>query len=90
MELEIQRAKKKQKYRICAEMMFQIIKNNVPKKYFKLYMVESDFFLFTDNSTGEEIGDGVILLKIILGDIKPSTAIDVQNLGDKLASATLR
>ena len=38
-------------------------------------MVESYRFLFTDNSTGENIGDGVILLKIILNNIKPSTVI---------------
>ena len=71
-------------------MIFQIIKNNVQNKYIELYMVESDRFLFTDNSTGDEIGDGVILLKIILDDIKPSTAIDVQDLEEKLASATLQ
>ena len=70
--------------------MFQIIKNNVPKKYFKLYMVESDFFLFTDNSAGEEIGESVILLKIILDDIKPSTFINVQDLEETLALATLQ
>ena len=90
MELEIQRAKKKQKYRIRAKMIFQIIKNNVPGKDFELYMVESDRILFTDISARDEIKDGVILLKIILDSIKPSTVIDVQNLGDKLASATLR
>ena len=61
---ELQRAKEKQQYRICAEMIFQTIKNNVPEKYFELYMVESDRFLFTDNLTGDEIGYGVILLKL--------------------------
>ena len=71
-------------------MIFQIIKNSVPEKYFKLYMVEPDRFLFIDNSTGDEIGDGVILLKIILGDIKPSTVIDLQDLEEKLSSATLQ
>ena len=70
-------------------MIFQIIKNNVPEKYFELYMVESDRFLFTDNSTGDEIGYGFILLKIVLGNIKPSTVIDEQDLKEKLASATL-
>ena len=58
-------------------MIFQIIKNNVPEKDFELYMVESDHFLFTDNSTRDEIGDNVILLKIILDDIKPITVINV-------------
>ena len=53
-------------------------------------MVESYRFLFTKNSTRDEIGDGVILLKIILDDIKPSTVTDVQDLEEKLASATLR
>ena len=53
-------------------------------------MVESDRFLFTDNSTGDEIGDGVILLKIILDDIKPRTDIDVQDLEEKLVSVTLQ
>ena len=71
-------------------MIFQIIKNNVPEKYFELYMVESDRFLFTDNSNGDEIGDGVILLKIIIGDIQPSTVIDVPGLEEKLALATLQ
>ena len=71
-------------------MIFQIIKNNVPGKDFELYMVESDCILFTDILARDEIKDGVILLKIILDSIKPSTVIDVQNLGDKLASATLR
>ena len=90
MELELQSAKKKQKYRIRAKMIFQIIKNNVPEKYFELYMVESDRFLFTDNSTGDEIWDDVTLLKIILNDIKPSTVINVQDLEDKLDSRTLQ
>ena len=53
-------------------------------------MVKSDRFLFTDNLKGDEIGDGVILLKIILGDIKPSTVIGVQDLEEKLASETLQ
>ena len=70
-------------------MIFQIIKNNVPEKYFELYMVESDIFLFKDNLTGDKIGDGFILLKIILNNIKPSTGIDVQGLEDKLTSAIL-
>ena len=52
-------------------------------------MVESDHFLFTDNSTGDEFGDKVILLKIILNNIKPSIVINVQDLEEKLASATL-
>ena len=60
---ELQSDKEKQQYRIRAEMIFQIIKNDVSEKYFKLYMVESDRFLFTDNLTGDKIGDGVILLK---------------------------
>ena len=71
-------------------MIFQIIKNNVPEKYFELYMVESDLSLFMDNSTGDKIGDGFILLKIILDDIKPSTVIDVQDLEEKLASVNLQ
>ena len=71
-------------------MIFQIIKNNVPDKDFELYMVESDRFLFTDNLTGYKIGDGVILLKITLDKIKPSTVIDVQDLEEKLASANLQ
>ena len=50
-DLEIQRAKEKQQYCIRDEMIFQIIKNNVPEKYFKLYIVESDRFMFTNNST---------------------------------------
>ena len=50
-------------------------------------MVESDHFLFTDNSTGHKIGDDVILLKIILGNIKPSIVIDLQDFEEKLASA---
>ena len=53
-------------------------------------MVESDCFLFTDNSTRDEIGDRVILLKTILDYIKPSTVIGVQDLEEKLASATLQ
>ena len=53
-------------------------------------MVESDRFLFTDNLNGDEIGYGFILLKIVLGDIKPSTVIGVPDLEEKLASATLQ
>ena len=71
-------------------MIFQITKNNVPDKDYELYMVESDRFIFTGNLTGYEIGGGVIPLKIILNDIKSSTVIDVQDLEEKLASATLR
>ena len=70
-------------------MIFQIINNNVPKKDFKMYMVESDHFLFTDNSTRDNIGDGIILLKIFPDNIKLSTIINVQYLEVKLASATL-
>ena len=88
-DLELQCAKEKQQYCICSKMLFQIIKNNVREKYFELYMVELDRFLLTDNLTGDEIGDGVILLKIVLGNIKPSTVIDMQYLEEKLASATL-
>ena len=71
-------------------MIFQIIKNNIPEKYFDLYMVESDCFLFMENLTGDEIGDKVILLKIILDDIKPSTVIDMQDLEEKVASVILQ
>ena len=53
-------------------------------------MVDSDRFLFTDNSIGDEIGDGFILLKRILDDIKPKTVINVQDLEEILASATLQ
>ena len=53
-------------------------------------MVESDLFLFTGNSAGDEIGDSFILFKIFLGNIKPSTVINVQDLEEKLASATLQ
>ena len=58
-------------------MIFQIMKNIVPKKYLKLYMVEADRFLFTDNPNEDEFGYGFILLKNLLDDIKPSTVIDV-------------
>ena len=85
---EPQRAKEKQQYCIRSEMIFQIIKNNVPKKYFKLYMVESDRFLFTYSLTRDEIREGVILLKIIINNIKQSTLIEVQHFEDKLASET--
>ena len=71
-------------------MIFQIMKNSVPEKDLELYMVESDRFMFADNSTGDEIGDGILLLKIILGDIKPSTVMNVQDLEEKLASETVR
>ena len=60
---QLQREKEKQQYHIGNKVIFQIIKNNVPKKYFELYMVESDCFLFTDNFIRDEIGDGGILLK---------------------------
>ena len=70
-------------------MIFKTIKNNVPEKDFEMYKVESYRFLFTDNSTGDEIGDGVIFLKIILDNIKPITVISVQDLEEKLALATL-
>ena len=53
-------------------------------------MVESYRFLFTDNQTRDKIGYGAIPLKIVLDDIKPSTVIGVQDLEDKLASATLQ
>ena len=46
--------------------------------------------MFTYNSTGDGIGDVVILLKIIPDNIKPSTVIDVQDLEEKLASANLQ
>ena len=46
--------------------------------------------MFIDNSARDRISEGVILSKIILDDIKPSTVIDVQELEEKLASATLR
>ena len=39
-----QRAKEKQQYRLHAKMIFQIIKNNIPRKYFELYIMESDHF----------------------------------------------
>ena len=71
-------------------MIFQIIKNNIPEKDFKLYMMELYCFLFTDNSTGDEIGDSVIFLKIILDDIKLSTVPDMQDLEEILALATFR
>ena len=87
---QLQREKEKQQYHIGNKVIFQIIKNNVPKKYFELYMVESYRFLFTDNSKGDEIGDRVILLKTILDNIKPSNVINVQYLKEKLASATLQ
>ena len=70
-------------------MLFKIIQNNIPETDFELLQVESDAFTFTDNVTGDEIGEGVILLKLILDDVKPSTVIDVQDLEEKLASATL-
>ena len=86
---ELQRAKEEKRYCICAEMIFQIIKNNVPEKDFELYMVESDRFLFTDKLNGDKIWDGVILLKIILDNIKPSNVINLQDLEDTLAPETL-
>ena len=52
-------------------------------------MAKWDPFLFTDNSTGDEIGDKVIILKIKIDDIKRSTVIDVQDMEEKLPSATL-
>ena len=53
-------------------------------------MVESDRFLFTDNYTGDKIIEGAFLLKIVLEVIKPITVINVQDLEEKLASATLQ
>ena len=67
-------------------MLFKIIQNNIPETDFELLNVESDAFTFTDDVTGDEIGDGVILLKIILDDVKRSTVIDVQGLGEKVAT----
>ncbi len=61
-------------------MIFKIIKNKIPGKDFKLLMVESDCFMFTDKISGNEIGDGVLLLKMILDDFKPSTVINLQGL----------
>ena len=53
-------------------------------------MVESDRFLFIDNSNRDKIGDGILILKIILEKIKPSTVIEVQDLEEKVVSATLQ
>ena len=50
---ELQREKEKQQYCIRDDMIFLIIKNISPEKYFELYMVESYCFMFTDNSTGD-------------------------------------
>ena len=43
-------------------------------------MAESDYFLFTDKSTGGEIVDGVIIFKIILHGIKSSTVVGVHDV----------
>ena len=90
MDLELHHAKEKQQYRISTEIISQIIKNTARKKDFELYMVDSDCFVFADKSTRDEIGDGFILFKIILDDIKPSNVIDMQDFEEKLTSATLQ
>ena len=56
----------------------------------QLLMVKKDKFSFKDTETGDEKYDGVILLKMILDDVKPSVIIDVQDLKDLLASTTLQ
>ncbi len=53
-------------------------------------MVEFDCFTFIDNTSRDDIGDGVLFLKMILDDIKPSTVINVQDLEDKLANVSLQ
>ncbi len=45
--------------------------------------------MFTHNLSEDEIGDGDLLLKMILDDIKPSTVIDIQDLEDKFARVML-
>ncbi len=80
----------KQQYHIQSEMMFNMIKNIIREEDVELLMVEFDFFTFTDNSPRDEIGDGVLLLNMILDDIKPSKVIYVQDLKDKLAKALLQ
>ncbi len=51
---------------------------------------DSDDYTFEDALTGDTICDGVIFLFKILQDVKPSTVIDVQDLENKLAEATLQ
>ncbi len=71
-------------------MIFKIIKNSITEKDYEIFTVESDCFTFTDNASRDEIGDGVLLLKMILDYIKPNTVIDVQDLEGKLAMVSLQ
>ena len=87
---ELTQAKTKKQHQIWLEMLFKINQNNTPEKDFELLIVESDCFTITDTVTKNELGGGIILLKIILDDVKPSTVIDVQVMKEKLASAAFQ
>jgi hypothetical protein len=88
--LSLARIKQKHQFRIHSEMLFKILSNLLTKDAMQLLMVEKDKFSFEDTETGDEKYDGVILLKMILDDVKPSVVIDVQDLEDLLVSTTLQ
>ncbi len=71
-------------------MTLKLIKSTISENYFELLMIESNFFTFTYDESGNKFYEINIIFKIILDDIRPSTAIGANDMEEKLSLATLQ
>ncbi len=89
-DASLERAEMKQQYQIRSKLLDSIRKNTITKEDLDLLSNDLEDYTFKDALTGNTICDRVIFLFKILQDVKPSTVINVQDLENKLAEATLQ
>jgi hypothetical protein len=77
----------KQQYRVCAEMLAEMIASILTVKSYEFCLVEKADFTF-EEPDGEERIDGLVLLWKIMNNIRPTVVIDLEELEEKLKSAT--
>ena len=71
-------------YRVDSQVVIELIKNILTDAEYSKLMLKTNMFTFQDDTTGNEIIDGLCLLKLLFYCINPNFAVGVKVLRQKL------
>ena len=82
-------AQYKQRLRVVSGMITIVLKNHVSDKSYRSFFVKKNQFSFYNADTGDVHFCGFILLKLMIGVVKPSVLIDVNALEAEIRKMTI-
>ena len=76
-------------YRVDSQVVIELIKNILTDAEYSKLMLKTNMFTFQDDTTRNEIIDGLCLLKLLFYCINPNFAVGVKVLRQKLKATKI-